>query len=120
MTVQDVVACCGFDVVCGAASLGRAVRGGYASDLLSDVLAHAPEGAIWVTLQAHANIVAVAGMRELSAIVLVGGRQPEADTLAKAKVLDLPILSSSLPAYDTVCRLSAQGVPGAFVRGAGA
>ena len=120
MTVQEVAARCGFNVVCGTESLGRLVCAGYASDLLSDVLAHAPEGAIWVTLQAHANIVAVAGMRDLSAIVLVGGRRPEPETQAKAAALGLPILSSSLPAFDTVCQLAALGVPGTAGRGAGA
>jgi hypothetical protein len=65
-----------------------------------------------VTLQAHANIVAVAGMRELSAIILVGGRRPEPETRAKADTLALPVLSSALSAFDTVCRLAGAGVRG--------
>ena len=41
------------------------VRGGYASDLLSDVIANAEEGYVWVTLQTHVNIVAVAAMKAI-------------------------------------------------------
>jgi hypothetical protein len=88
------------------------VSAGCASDLLSDVLAHAPPGAVWVTLQAHANIVAVAGLREIAAIILVGGRRPEPEARAKAETLVLPVLSSAVSAFDTVCRLADAGVPG--------
>ena len=31
---------------------------GYVSDLLSDVLGKATEGALWVTLQSHPNVIA--------------------------------------------------------------
>ena len=63
---------------------GADITRGYASDLLSDVLAHAPEGGILVTLQVHLNVVAVASHAELAAVVFAGGRRPEADVLAKA------------------------------------
>ncbi|HUK76733.1 MAG TPA: serine kinase, partial [Thermoleophilia bacterium] len=43
------------------------VTAGYASDLLSDVLANAPEGGVLVTLQVHLNVVAVASHAELAA-----------------------------------------------------
>jgi predicted transcriptional regulator len=119
MTVNEVASRCGFEVVCGARSLGREVRGGYASDMLSDVLAHAAPGAIWVTLQTHANIVAVAAMREQAAIVLVRGRRPEPDTVAKANAIDMPILASRLPAFDTVVLLSSLGLAGTAGDGAG-
>jgi len=37
--------------------------GGYVSDLLSDVMANAKAGDLWVTLQTHQNIVAVASLK---------------------------------------------------------
>ena len=49
---------------------------GYASDLLSDVLAHAPEGGLLVTLQVHLNVIAVASHAELAAVVFAGNRKP--------------------------------------------
>ncbi|HEX2998950.1 MAG TPA: serine kinase, partial [Armatimonadota bacterium] len=39
------------------------VSGGYASDLLSDVLANGQEGDLWITIQAHRNVAAVAGLK---------------------------------------------------------
>ncbi len=59
--------------------------GGYASDLLSCVMAGARKNAIWVTLQSHVNIVAVAALLELAAVIITEGVAPDADTLAKAQ-----------------------------------
>ena len=57
--------------------LANRVTGGYVSDLLSDVIANSNEGDLWVTLQVHVNIVAVACMKDLAGIVLVNGREPQ-------------------------------------------
>lgn len=94
-------------------NLSREVAGGYASDLLSDVLAHSKEGDLWVTLQIHPNIVAVASMKDLAGIVLVNGREPEAETVKKAEEEHMPILVSHLPTFELVGRLYGLGVPGA-------
>ncbi|HHF51721.1 MAG TPA: serine kinase, partial [Candidatus Aminicenantes bacterium] len=45
--------------------LDNEVKGGYTSDLLSDVMANSKEKYIWITLQVHLNIVAVAKLKEL-------------------------------------------------------
>lgn len=88
------------------------VGGGYASDLISDVIANAKEGDLWVTLQTHQNTVAVASMKGLAGIVLVNGREPEADTLAKARQENVPLLVSALPAFELIGRLYGLGLPG--------
>ncbi len=85
--------------------LSRAVTGVYVSDLLSDVLAHAQEGELWVTLQIHPNIVAVAAMKELSGIVLVNGRTPEDETLEKANDEDLPVMTTEMRAFKLAGKL---------------
>ena len=86
-------------------ALAGEVQGGYASDLLSDVIAHAQDGDLWVTLQTHKNTVAVASMKGLAGILLVHGREPEADTLQKAEEENIPLLVSTLPAFELVGRL---------------
>lgn len=100
------------EILCCGKALEREVRLGYASDLLSDVIAHAEESDIWVTLQVHPNIVAVAMMKSLAAIVLVGGRTPQAETLAKAEEEEIPLLRTALPAFELVGRMYALGVRG--------
>lgn len=103
----------GLKVMAGAAHLDRDVKGGYASDLLSDVLAHGGEGSIWVTLHIHHNIVAVASHKGLAGIILVQGRQPDQDTIAKAEKEEIPVMVSDLPAFELVGRLYKAGIRGA-------
>jgi len=73
MKVKDVAQKLGLEVYSAPEGLEREVTGGYTSDLLSDVMGHAKEGQIWITLQTHKNIMAVASLRDLAAIILVKG-----------------------------------------------
>jgi DNA-binding LacI/PurR family transcriptional regulator len=113
MKLSDLVKEFGLEVKAGSGHLETDVTGGYASDLLSDVLAHAEEGNLWVTLHIHQNIVAVASHKDLAGIILVQGRQPEKDTIAMAEKENIPILVSSLPAFELVGRLYKAGIRGA-------
>jgi hypothetical protein len=88
------------------------VKTGYASDLLSDVLANSIEGDLWVTRQTHLNIVAIAVMRDLSGILLVNGAEPDPDTVEKAAEKMVPIFRTSFPAFEAVGRLYQRGVSG--------
>ncbi len=112
MNLSEIAHKLGLEVRAGASALATEVRGGYASDLLSDVIAHAQEGDLWVTLQAHENIIPVAILKKLAGIVLVNRREPDAETLQKAQADDVPLLVSALPAFELIGRLYALGVPG--------
>ena len=88
------------------------VTGGYASDLLSRVMAKAQKGNIWVTLQSHPNIVAVAVLLDLAGIVVTEGREPEPDTVKRANQEGVPILTTPHSTFAIVGRLAQLGVPG--------
>jgi hypothetical protein len=92
--------------------LKREVKGGYASDLLSDVMAHSQEGDVWVTIQAHPNIVAVATLRDLAGIILANGRQPDDETVQRAEEEGVTILCTPLPTYEVVGKLYHLGIHG--------
>ncbi len=112
MRLSRIVEELGLEVRCAASGLDTDVRRGYASDLMSDVMVNTNRGDIWITLQTHLNTVAIAAMKELAAIVLINGRQPEAETLAKAEAEGIPILTSSLPAFELIGRLYEKGISG--------
>ena len=81
------------------------VSSGYCSDLLSCVMSGAePEGA-WVTLMAHSNIVAVAALLDLSAIIITEGAQPEQQTIDKANEKGVTMLSSPHPSFHVIGQL---------------
>lgn len=90
----------------------REVRGGYCSDLLSDVLKNAKSGDIWVTNQKHQNCVAVAALLDLSALVIAGGVCPDDNTLEKATAEGVPLYTTEQSAFDTVGRLYELGITG--------
>lgn len=88
----------------------RVVTGGYACDLLSEVIAKAAPGSVWATIQTHVNIVAVAAMVGISAIVVCEGRTCEDDALEHAKKEHMTILYTKDSAYSISGKLYALGL----------
>lgn len=112
MKLRDVVQGLELGIVTGGANLDREIAGGYASDLLSDVIAHGDKGVLWITLQAHPNIIAVAALKELAGVILVNGRRPDAETVAKAQQEGTTLLTTPLPAFEVAGRLYGMGLRG--------
>lgn len=84
--------------------------GGYSSDLLSCVMAGAKKGHLWITLQAHLNIVAVAALNELTAIIITENAQPDAASIAKANQQDVILLSTTRSTYEVNGKLWELGI----------
>ncbi|MBU2636619.1 MAG: serine kinase, partial [Bacteroidetes bacterium] len=80
MTLNEIVEKLQLKVCSGENKLNQEITGGYASDLMSDVIANSKAGNIWITMQIHINIAAVAVLKDLAAIVIVQGRKPQDDT----------------------------------------
>jgi hypothetical protein len=112
MVLKEVVDKLGLTPASALSRLSQECTGGYVSDLLSDVMANAQSGDVWVTLQVHQNIVAVAALKELAAIIIIGGRQPEKQTLAKAEEEKIPILLTGLSAFEVAGQLYQMGISG--------
>lgn len=85
-------------------------QSGYASDLLSCVMAGAGHGGIWVTLQAHNNIVAVAALLELAAVIITEDAQPDAAAITRANAEGIVLLSTPLPSFTVIGRLWDMGL----------
>jgi hypothetical protein len=110
--VSDIIGPYNLQVVTGQQNLDGEITGGYVGDLLSDVMANTHKGDIWVTRQAHPNIVAVAVLRKLSGIIIINNRKPDEDTIIKANKEKVPIMSCELPAFELVGRLYEFGING--------
>jgi hypothetical protein len=111
MTLQDVIDQLSLTVLTQSADFaGVTPTGGYTSDLLSCVMAGAKKGAVWVTLQAHLIIVAVAALLEMSAVIITEGAQPEAATIDKAKAEGITLLATDKPSFEVVGRLWEMGL----------
>ncbi|MBN1927794.1 MAG: serine kinase [Prolixibacteraceae bacterium] len=99
MKVSDLIEKLGLTVFAGSGSVSNEISGGYVSDLLSDVMGKAREGEVWITLQNHLNVIAVASLKDLSAIVLVNGITPSPDVVEKANQEGIPVLGTTEPAF---------------------
>jgi hypothetical protein len=112
MKLKEIVEELDLEIKSGGGKLDTDVRRGYVSDLMSDVIANAQEGDLWITLQVHVNIIAVASMKSLSGVILINKREPEESTLEKAVSEDIPLFISSLPAFEVVGKLYQLGITG--------
>lgn len=105
MKISDIITGLNLKVISGHNGLSNEVTGGYVSDLLSDVMGNAKEGHVWITLQTHQNIIAVGSLKDISAIIIVKGFVPEADTIEKSNIENLPVLSTELDTFNITGRL---------------
>jgi predicted transcriptional regulator len=105
MKISDIVTTLGLEVISGSQGLSNEVKGCYVSDLLSDVMGNAVEGEIWITLQTHQNIIAVASLKDLAGIIIVKGLACEADTAEKSNSAGIPVLSTSLDTFTITGKL---------------
>jgi hypothetical protein len=112
MKLTQIIEKLQLEIRTGGNRLDIDVARGYASDLMSDVMANANEGDLWITLQIHQNIVAVAVMKSLAGIILVNGREPDAETIRKAKAEEVPIMISTMSTFELVGRLFELGISG--------
>ena len=110
MKAGDIQNLLKLQISAGQKALGREVTTGYCGDLLSDVMTNAGKGAVWITIQSHQNIVAVAVLRNMSAIIVTGGQAPDDETLEKANQEGIPILHWPNSAYQLAGQLYSMGV----------
>jgi hypothetical protein len=111
MTLQEIITQLELTVLTQSKEFAKITPSrGYASDLLSCVIAKAQRQAVWVTLQAHLNIVAVAALLDLSAIIITEGALPDSETIAKANEEGITLLSTDKTTFEIVGHLWEGGV----------
>jgi len=94
MKVSELIEKLGLVVYTGSEGLDREITGGYVSDLLSDVMGNGKEGNIWITLQNHMNVVAIASLKDMACIILVKNIVPVSEIINKAAEEGIPILGT--------------------------
>ena len=107
MKVSELIEKYGLKVFSGSETPDREISGGYVSDLLSDVMGNAAEHQVWITLQTHQNVIAIASLLDLAAVILVKGLEPDEDTLAHSREEGIALLGTSLSAFEMAGRLYA-------------
>jgi hypothetical protein len=88
------------------------VTGCYISDLLSDVLAYAEPGMLWLTIQTHRNVVSVAATKDVAVVLFTCGRRPEPEIIAEAEKEGIALLTTRLTTYEAAGKLWEAGLRG--------
>jgi predicted transcriptional regulator len=86
------------------------ITGCYISDLLSDMLAHANPGVLWLTVQTHHTVVSVAATKDVAAVLFTGGRRPEPDVITDAEEMGIALLTTPLATYEAAGKLWEAGI----------
>lgn len=111
MTLQEIIQKLELSVLTTGLDFAKLnPTGGYAADLLSCVMAGAKPGNLWITLQAHINIVAVAALTDTAAIIISEGAMPEPEVIEKANSQGVTLLSTSRSTYQVVGALWELGI----------
>ena len=112
MTVREMMDLIEAKDMTPGADKEKKVSCGYTCDLLSWVMAHGTAGMAWVTVQTHMNVIAVASLMEMAAVIIPEGIEMEAPSLEKAAEEGITVLQTPLTAYEICARLAKAGLPG--------
>lgn len=107
MTIRELMDVTGAVDLTPETEKGKKVSCGYTCDLLSWVMAHGQAGMVWITVQTHMNVIAVASLMEMAAVVIPEGIEMEESSLEKAREEGVTVLSSQKTAFE-LCALMAQ------------
>ena len=100
MNVTELVETLNLKVFGGLQGSSKEITGGYTSDLLSDVMGHAQAGMVWITLQTHKNVIAIASLKELAAVILVKGFTPDPDMLEMCEAEGIVVAGTRLESFE--------------------
>ncbi len=88
----------------------RAIEGVYIGDLLSWVMGRAESGQVWITIMSNLNILAVATLSDVAAILVCEGVELDAAVIETATAKGINLLASPLPAYELAKKLAEIGL----------
>ena len=111
MRVSELERLCGATCLTGEYE-DREIACGYTCDLLSHVMGRGQADMAWITVQTHMNVIAVASLMELSAVIVPEGVEMEQPSLDKAREEGVTVLSSDKTAYELCACLARAGLPG--------
>ncbi len=93
-------------------NMDRQIACGGVCDVLSWMLAYGQKDMAWVTVQTHLNVIAVAVLKNMAAVVLPEGLTMDGTVLEKAGIEGILVLSTPLTAYEVCARMASAGIPG--------
>lgn len=107
--IAELIKKCDLSVYSGD-NFDEEVKNVYIGDLLSDVMGNAKEDSVWLTVQSHINIIAVANITSTKVIILCNGLNYEKGTKEKAELNNVVLLKSNQNSFETVKKIIELGL----------
>jgi len=111
MKITEVIAISNGTLLTPDVNLDREIQGGFAGDLMSDVLASVQAEAVLITGLCNPQVVRTALIADVRLIIFARGKKPDEDILNLAIDENLPIAASPLGLYEISGRLTQAGLP---------
>ncbi len=73
---------------------------GYCSDLLSDVMGNALDNQVWITIMRHLNVIAVASLTGVPAVVFTKNIKPDVAVIEKANNEEICLITCKLSSFE--------------------
>ena len=112
LKLSDVKDILDAEVIVGEENLDMEVKTAFGADLMSDVLAFAKSGSLLLTGLTNTQVIRTANVLDIAAIILVRAKQPSSETIALARELKIPILTTKYILFETAGLLYAKGIVG--------
>jgi predicted transcriptional regulator len=112
LTLNEVKIILDADVLTGKEHMDLEVKTAFGADLMSDVLALAKPGSILLTGLTNTQVIRIADVLDIAAIILVRGKKPTAEAIELASDLQIPILATKYILFESAGRLYAKGIVG--------
>jgi serine kinase of HPr protein (carbohydrate metabolism regulator) len=87
------------------------IKGGFAGDLMSDVLASIKPESVLITGLTNPQVVRTALIADVRAVIFARGKSLSPETIQLALQEKTPIITSKLGVYEICGRLSSTGLP---------
>jgi predicted transcriptional regulator len=108
MTVNDLIKKTDWKVLAG--STDKDISSAYICDLLSWVMSHGKPGTVWITVQTHMNVVAVAALHDFACVIIPESIDVSDEVLNVANAKDVCIVSAPSSAYAAAGILSSLSI----------
>lgn len=103
MQVKEFLEKTHFEFKASPEALEKEISGVFVGDLLSWVMGNCEANQVWITVQSHMNIIAVAALKEISCLIIAQSAEVEDEVLQKAYEENIALCRSDLSAYE-ICK----------------
>jgi len=112
MKINEIASILNAEIITNFSDENTDIQYGFASDLMSDVLAYATEDSLLVTGLNNTQVIRTAEMMDISTVLLVRGKKPNKELIELAIETSLTLIATEYTMFKTCGLLVINGMKG--------